>query len=121
MAKLAFELAEMEIKARKNILCNQYCEASIDIAEGLFYVGKAMNRDLPLPSLTSNQAAFAAIHESFKSQSHKHWLGLWFIDSANSEEIELFYSVYQCTANYNYDRDIKPKIKEVDLPIIEYI
>jgi hypothetical protein len=121
MAKLAFELAEMEINARKNILCNQYCEASIDIAEGLFYVGKALNRNLPLPSLTSNQAAFAAIHETFKTQSRKHWIGLWFIDSAISEEIELFYSTYQRTANYNYDRDIKPKIKEVDLPIIEYL
>jgi len=121
MAKLTFELAEKEILARKCILCNQYCEASIDIAEGLFLVGKVMNTDLPTPSLSSERIAFTAIYNAYNTQDCKPWLGLWFIQSADKDNIKDFYATFQRSVKYIYDQDIKPRIREQDKPIIEYV
>ena len=65
MSSVTKEIAELEITARKKILCHQYQSAIIEIAEDLYFISK--KEHAPIGSvLTVNETALAAAKEAFK-------------------------------------------------------
>ena len=120
MSGIAKEIAELEIEARKKILCHQYQAAIVEIAEGLYFIGKKDH--CPTGSaLTVNETALAACKEAFKEFDGTHWLGLPFIASEDAEDKEKYFKDFQANLKYNHDTDIQTKIANGDEGFIEWI
>ena len=120
MSSIAKEIAELEIEARKKILCHQYQAAIVEIAEGLYFIGKK-DHGPTSSALTVNETALAACKEAFKEFDGTHWLGLPFIASEDIEDKEKYFKDFQTNLKYKHDTDIQPKIKSGDEKFIEWI
>ncbi len=121
MTALAKDLAKLEIDARIEILFHQYSATTVEIAEGLYFVGKTELGAKTPTKLTIKQVVLAASHIVFTEYDSGHWDDLWFMNSSKEEAIELFYANFQELFKYKYDVDIKTKIEETDKLLITWI
>lgn len=120
MSGIAKEIAELEIKARKEILCHQYCEAALDIGEGLYFIGKK-EHGASTSTLTPTEASLAAYEQFFNKADDSHWLGLPFLASVDIAQKKEFFKQFEKIHKYNHTYNIEPKVKYHDQPLIDWL
>ena len=110
MARLAQDVAKLELDARKEILLCEYALTAENLAEGFFITGKYKLGHKP--SLRRKEIAHAAIHHAVCSGfSDEHWQQLPFVMSSAPEDIEGYHKKFMKFTGIDFESTIAPKLK----------
>ncbi|KAL9183025.1 hypothetical protein ACHAXT_004812 [Thalassiosira profunda] len=114
MAGLFKRNAELEIKARLQILTDQYLTLLVDIAEAMVIVAK-QSSDYE-PNLDDQDLAFSAVHDACASFPDNHWEELPFTASSSGDVKANFWNGLEKKFGIKYEGSGGIKTKRDALP-----